>query len=54
MFRKGVIKGRIKNEIKDDDTGGVVEGFTLVHFKCAKHIYSILDTIRVLYEIITS
>lgn len=46
VFRKGVIK--------DGDTGGVVEGFTFVHFKCAKHIYSILDTIRVLYEIITS
>lgn len=54
VFRKGVIKGRIKNEIKDDDTGGVIEGCTFVHFKCAKHIYSILDTIRVLYDIITS
>lgn len=47
VFRKGVIKGRIKNEIKDDDTGGVIEG-------CAKHIYFILNTIRVLYKIITS
>lgn len=47
VFRKGVIKDRIKNEIKDDDSGGVIEG-------CAKHIYSILDTIRVLYKIITS
>lgn len=43
VFRKGVIKGRIKF----DYTGGVIEG-------CAKHIYSMLDTIWVLYEIITS
>lgn len=54
VFRKGVIKGMIKNEIKDDDIGGVIEGYTFVHIKCEKHIYFILDTIRVLYEIITS
>lgn len=54
VFRKSVIKGMIKNEIKDDDTEGVIEGCTFVHNKCSKHIYFILDTIRVLYEIITS
>lgn len=54
MFQKGVIKGRIKNEIKDDDLGGVEEGCTFVYIKCEKHIRFILDTMIILYEIITN
>lgn len=58
VFRKGVIKGTIKNEINDVDTEDVIQGCTFVYMKSAKYIYFILDTCvydkRVLFDKITS
>lgn len=41
MFRKGVIKGVIKDEIKGDDTEDVIKERATVHIRGAKILFSI-------------